>query len=363
MIYRRKGSPYYWCWFYHDGKKVQLSTKSKDRRIARQVAVRLEYTYKPRSHPKTPLAEITERYLKHSLNTNSRTTYERERSILGRFCQWVGDKPLSEITPLRIDGYKDHRLLSVTKRTVNREYDALRSMFNKAVLWGLIESNPCHGVSKYRIDRNRKAPNYLSNQQVDLLLYKAVNDLKDMILFALYTGLRKMELVYLQWRDINFDTWTVTVQAKDDINWEPKSGKLRVVPIPKPCRKVLLERKAKSLSEFVFANQFGRPRLNNLNRDLRDLLKRIGLYWKGMGWHTLRHTYASHLAMRGVPLNSIAELLGHQDPVTTKIYAHLSKSHLQDMTERLDYGQVQNSENVPENCTQKLPRRVENLYQ
>lgn len=80
-----------------------------------------------------------------------------------------------------------------------------------------------------------------------------------------------------------------------------------------------------------------------------------------MGWHTLRHTYASHLAMRGVPLNSIAELLGHQDPVTTKIYAHLSKSHLQDMAKRLDYGQVHYSKNVPGERTQKDLKRLEKV--
>jgi len=57
-----------------------------------------------------------------------------------------------------------------------------------------------------------------------------------------------------------------------------------------------------------------------------------------MGWHTFRHTYASHLAMKGVPLNTIGALLGHEDSRTTKIYAHLSKSHLKEMTDRLSFG-------------------------
>ena len=58
-----------------------------------------------------------------------------------------------------------------------------------------------------------------------------------------------------------------------------------------------------------------------------------------MGWHIFRHTHASHHTMKGVPLNSIAELLGREDSRTTKIYAHLSKRRLKDMTDRLTFGE------------------------
>ncbi len=337
-LYRRKDSPYWWVWFYDkDGNRVQRPTKQTDKRAAWREASRIQHTYQPQCQVKTPVTRIKDRYLAYSLNNNSRNTYERERLILERFCTWFGDKTAREMTPLTIEEYKDHRLLKVSRRTVNREYDAIRSMFNKAVLWRLIEENPCIGVFKYKIDRTRKAPNYFTREQTDLILDKAKGDFRDMILFDLSTGLRRMELVFLQWRDINFDTWTVTVQAKDDLNWQPKSGRLRVVPIPPACRQMLLERKARTLSPFVFANDFGRPRVNNMNRNLRVFLKKIGLYQKGVGWHTLRHTYASHLAMKGTPLKSIAELLGHKDSSTTEIYSHLSQSHLAEMVEDLEF--------------------------
>jgi site-specific recombinase XerD len=88
----------------------------------------------------------------------------------------------------------------------------------------------------------------------------------------------------------------------------------------------------------AFSNPFGRPRLNNMNRNLRQFLKKLKPYKRGMGWHTFRHTYASHLAMKRVPMRSIVELLGHKDPRTTEIYSHLSQSHLAEMLERLDFG-------------------------
>ena len=94
----------------------------------------------------------------------------------------------------------------------------------------------------------------------------------------------------------------------------------------------------RSYHPSVFANQFGRPRVNNMYRNLRQFLKKLKSYKRGMGWHTFRHTYASHLAMKGVPMKSIAELLGLRGPRTIEIYSHLSQSHLAEMVERLDFG-------------------------
>lgn len=58
---------------------------------------------------------------------------------------------------------------------------------------------------------------------------------------------------------------------------------------------------------------------------------------KGVGWHTLRHTFASHLVMADVNLRTIKELLGHSDIKTTMIYAHLAPEHLKGAVERLAF--------------------------
>jgi len=340
-LYRRKNSPFWYVDFYHDDKRVQLSTGEIDKRIAEKEAARLINDYKPRTRVKTDLDRIKERYLRYSQQNNRKSTYEREVSILNHFCEWARDKETTE--PLVIEDYKEYRLALVKERTVNREYDAIRSMFNKAVIWKMIEENPCIGISKYKIKKMRSAPNFLTVAQVDLVLHKSSSTyLHDMILLDVYTGLRKMELVYLEWTDINFQSWLLVIQAKDHLRWQPKSGEMRTVPIPEPCHGMLLERRAQyqRLSKFAFSNELGRPRLNNLGRDLRELLVRIGLYKRGMGWHTFRHTYASHLVMQGIPLNTVGELLGHQDPSTTKIYAHLEPEHLQAAVEKLDFGTI-----------------------
>jgi len=336
MIKKRRNSPFWQAQFWHDGKLVRISTKEKDRRKAEKEAARLQLTYSP-VKANTLLAAIKDRYLRYAYANKRLNVYKLEVMILDRFCSFAGDQ---EISPLLIEDYKAERLLSVGRATVNREFNAIQAMFKQTVIWKMLDESPCREVKRFKIDSRRKSPPFWTSEQIDLILFKSEGSyIHDMILLACNTGLRKTELIYLEWADINFAHWLLTVQGKDDLNWKPKSGELRVVPIPETCHGMLRERKVKSLSQFVFANELGGPRVNNLTRDLRRLLQKIGLYEKGLGWHTFRHTYASHLAMEGTPLNSIAELLGHADPKTTKIYAHLTQSHLKEMVGRLRFGE------------------------
>ncbi len=78
---------------------------------------------------------------------------------------------------------------------------------------------------------------------------------------------------------------------------------------------------------YAFLNRDGRPFSNyGLNYAIRKLCARAGL--RKIGWHTMRHTFASHLAMRGVPLPAIKELMGHSSITTTMRYAHVAPSTL-----------------------------------
>jgi integrase len=113
----------------------------------------------------------------------------------------------------------------------------------------------------------------------------------------------------------------------------PKSNRERHIPLDTDVYAMLYRRKG--ATGYVFLARDAQP-FNNyrLNYAIRNLCRRAGL--RIIGWHTLRHTFASHLAMRGVPMPAIKELLGHSSITTTMRYAHVAPSTLRSAIEMLN---------------------------
>lgn len=127
----------------------------------------------------------------------------------------------------------------------------------------------------------------------------------------------------------------------------PKSGRGREVPLSDEIITLLelLPNCSKASEKLVFGHPSGRLwNRNEMKWPLWRACARAGL--RRMGWHILRHTFASHLVMRGVTLKAVQELLGHSDIRTTMRYAHLTPALRRDAVEAL-------SQPVPAWYTQK----------
>src|SRR5215472_14600564 len=122
-------------------------------------------------------------------------------------------------------------------------------------------------------------------------------------------------------------------------NWRgqvgsPKNGRSREVPLSDETVRILKAHRHLR-GELVFCDERGESLAYEAGRDpLRRACRRAGL--RNVGWHTLRHTFASHLAMRGVPLKAIQELMGHSTIEMTMRYAHLSPTVKRDAVAQLD---------------------------
>ncbi|UCF73216.1 MAG: site-specific integrase, partial [Deltaproteobacteria bacterium] len=224
--------------------------------------------------------------------------------------------------------------------TVNREIGFLKAFFNKAVEWGCLTKSPAAKLKPLK-QAKRRIPRFFTEREADLLLHKAQRSssyLYLIIFTALDSGLRKSELIYLSWPDVNFDNLSIIVQAKGE--WHPKDYEIRAIPINTDLATELKKHKLQQqgITRWVFPTIYGTARRNNLGRDFKRLLKNCGLYGPRVGWHTLRHTFASHLVMQGTPLKTVAELLGHRSTKTTEIYSHLAPDHLRESTEKLPFG-------------------------
>jgi site-specific recombinase XerD len=115
----------------------------------------------------------------------------------------------------------------------------------------------------------------------------------------------------------------------------PKGNRPREAPLSADTIAVLRALKARSTSEVVFANRHGRYiDRHNINPMIKKAAKLARL--RPIGWHTMRHSFASHLVMRGVSLKTVQELMGHSNIRETLRYSHITPAARRAAVELLD---------------------------
>ena len=144
-----------------------------------------------------------------------------------------------------------------------------------------------------------------------------------LLLLGAHAGLRRGEIIGLEWRDVDFETGTLHIERSSVTGHisTPKSGRSRQLPMSRDLSDALaaLPRDA----EWVFCTLSG-ARASHvwLYRQMAQLVRAAGIKGKGR-LHVLRHTFCSHLAMKGVPVVTIKELAGHSTTMVTERYMHL----------------------------------------
>jgi len=211
-------------------------------------------------------------------------------------------KRLREIDPLSVERHKRARIKAEAPIAANRELATLRALINKARTWGLYEGgNP---VSEVKIPRERPSRlRYLEPDEETALLGAAKDPLRTIVLVGLHAGLRiQAEALTLQWADVDLKRGLLTVQAA-----YAKNGETRTVPLNSTLRVALQELREHARGAYVFAKRDGTP-LRSIRTAFLHACTSAGL--KDVTPHTLRHTFASRLAMEGVDLRTIQELGG-----------------------------------------------------
>lgn len=211
----------------------------------------------------------------------------------------------------------------------NHALALLRQFLNHAVACGHIETNPARGV---RRNPRPKLTRFLSCEELRRL-HGALDDhartrasfsqQADVIRLLLLTGCRKSEIVTLRWRDLDGDTLHLS---------DGKTGARRVF-LNAPAR-AILRRQPSAEGAFVFPSPFDEERALSSNLRLWNRVRELaGL--EDVRLHDLRHTFASHAVMNGVPLPVVSRLLGHRDVRMTLRYAHLADKELEVAAERV----------------------------
>jgi site-specific recombinase XerD len=284
------------------------------------------------------LTRLFKEFLTYSKTNHAPSSHKRYCAIIKNFENFLSYQPylakISHLNPRVFEEYKTSRKLQgVANKTINIELQTLRAMFNLAVKWGYTKDNPSVGVSTLRED-NHKKPRFLSAPECKKLLANCGDKLYPIFFTFLYTGMRKGELENLEWNDIDFSRRKVKIRVKD--GWRPKTTE-REIPMNDALYQLLLKhQKTAQRGSYVFNNNGERIEPNSLRKKLISICKECG-FPDVTKLHTLRHTFASQLVMKGVDLPTVKKLMGHSDIETTMIYSHLADEHVDKAVEKLNF--------------------------
>jgi integrase len=216
-----------------------------------------------------------------------------------------------------------NRILTVLKAALNLAYQHEKTRSKSA--WEAVKAYRDVSASKIR---------YLNDKESKALVVACESPFRELVIAALMTGARYGELAEMQVGD--FDATAATVHIP-----RSKSGKARHIFLTDEGQKFFAAAVAdKRSSDLIFVRKNGEAwGTSHQIRFMRDACDRADIV-PAIGFRILRHTYASRLAMRGVPLTVIARQLGHSDTrMTEKHYAHLAPSYIGE-TIRAAFGQL-----------------------
>jgi integrase len=263
-------------------------------------------------------------------------------------------KPLESLDVIAIEKWKTERIAAGIKpATIVRDIFTLSPVLSRAVKFGKLGENILRKVDKPRLDRTPKV-RYLSpeegaqlraalkardkkmrkardsgnrwrkarGQELMPRLGEFADHLEPAILVSLNTGLRSGDLRALKWSNVSFAEKLMAVEGADG-----KTEQTRYIPLNDEALAVLKRWKTQAVDDRIFP-------FSSFKTAWAELLKQAQI--KKFRWHDMRHDFASRLVSKGVPLNTVRELLGHGSLAMTLRYAHLAPDQKADAVARLN---------------------------
>jgi len=267
------------------------------------------------------------------VNNKPSTVRGKEKNLRVHLIPFFGKMRLNEVGLKDVERYKARKKEEgLSPKSINNHLTVLHKLLDVAVEWEALDQS----IRMRWMKVPEQQFDFLSSEEAESLVKGAHEDWRTMIIVAMHTGLRQGELLELRWGDISFDRKSLRVSRsihRGHIG-SPKNGRIREITL-NPVVLDALRKHRHLRSELVFCNEKGEHLTDSqCKRPLYAACRRAGL-GRNIGWHVLRHTFASHLAMRNAPVKTIQELMGHADIRQTMRYMHLSPSAKKDAVDLL----------------------------
>jgi integrase len=316
-----------------EGYNAQLADQIRSNRI-RDIRHGKELPDKKKREP--TFGEAWKRY-DAWLDTGKKHVYDDRNRYKNHIKARFASKALSQITTHDLEKFKDSLLKKgLAPQTTKHVLVLIRQIYNKMIAWGLwADQNPIKGVKMPKI--NNRRVRFLTHKEADALLQeirKVSQQVWEYSLLSLHTGMRADECFSLLWGHIDYDQDMIHVA-------DPKGGPSRDVYLTKKVREMLQAKKEGSKADFVFRATHG-GKIPEVSKTFLRTVKKMGFNdsitdrRQKVMFHTLRHTFASWLAIQGTPILEIKELLGHTTLAMTERYAHLIPDQKRESVRRME---------------------------
>lgn len=293
---------------------------------------------------KITLAEYLPQWLDNSRPAlRPKTARQYDDVIRKHITPHIGEFQLKDLRLVGVERFYTKLIQNgVGVRTVRITHSILHMALEKAVRYGYITHNPCHGAILPRYKQGEMK--VLDESEVNQFLVTAIGTRFEALYhLAVKTGMRQGEMLGLRWSDLQWLSGLLSVsrQVQDAqgggyLFQEPKTrAGRRTIQLGEGTLDVLRTHRERQMTQIVemgerwqdndliFPSKVGTPiNPSNLRKDFSELLEKSGV--KKIRFHDLRHTAASLMLNHGVPVIVVSKILGHSKPsITLDIYGHL----------------------------------------
>lgn len=304
-----------WAYRWVDGVRYAKSTGTGNRKLAEQIDYQFKEELNLRGHqlPQlNPDMTFGELFAQFIANAGPKEWHIDRAKVL---IPYFADTPIGRIGRNVAREYRlaRHRQKEVSDTTVNRDLECLRHMLFWAVDEGLLASNPLARVPLVR-ERRKRRP-VMSVEEEMLILAVASPHLNQIIQMALYTGMRRGEILKQVWEDIDFPRRLLSVSHS-----KTPEGEAREIPLTDRILDMFSEIRRNEGPVFTFK---GKP-IQDIKTAWRATIRRAGIRY--CRFHDLRHTFATRLMEAGVQQEIRKALMGHssgEDVHSTYVHVEL----------------------------------------
>ena len=325
MALRRRGKIWWIDFTMPSGERIRQSAQTENKQEAQKLHDNLKAeSWRVEKLGERPIYTWDQAALQWLTETQHKRTHEEDKVKLRWLQQFLSGRPLNSITRELIWQIANTKAKQTSPATANRYLALISAILRKAVReWEWADKVPKITLFKEAQRRIR----WLQPEQAKTLLELLPQHSRDLVLFALATGLRQSNVLTLEWSQVDLErrvVWFYGDQMKNKLDHH--------VSLNDTAMDVLNRQVGKHLSR-VFTYK-GKPIANANTRAWRKTLVAAGI--ENFRWHDLRHCWASWLVQNGTPLYVVQEMGGWKSVQMVQRYAHLSPANLAHHAQTID---------------------------